>query len=290
MIKTKKWSKKKKVIVIILSVLLFLFVAIIGAGIGVLNWWRTPADYEIVSASDYIKEDTYMIAHRGFRGVAPENTLPAFEEAGKNGFWGAECDIHRTADGVWVVQHDSTTYRMMDFTKNVEKATYTELMEHTVDNGVNIEKYLNLKVCTFEEYLKACKQYGMRAIVELKGDNNTEYYDEIVSLVQQYGVECIYISFEEKDLVELRKLCDNYMFYLCQEIDDEAIEIAEKIGNCGIDFNANKKVNFENDAEFIKKIQEKGMKIGAWTIDNPDIMKQCLDLGINYITTNAITY
>lgn len=290
MSKVKQWSKKKKVIVIILCVILVLFVAIIGAGIGVLNMWRSPADYEIVSASDFVEDDTYIIAHRGFRGVAPENTLPAFEEAGKNGFWGAECDIHRTADGVWVVQHDSTTYRMMDFTKNIEKCTYDELMEHTVDNGVNIDKYPNLKVCTFEEYLKACKQYDMKAIVELKGDNNTEYYDEIVKLVNQYEVDCTYISFEEIALVELRKLCDNNMFYLCNVIDDEAIEIAEKIGNCGIDFDANREANFENDAEYIKKIKEKGMEIGAWTVDDPEIMKQCLENGINYITTNCITY
>lgn len=290
MIKAKKWSRKKKVVVIILSILLFLFVAIIGAGIGVLHWWKTPADYQIVSASDFVKDDTKLIAHRGFRGVAPENTLPAFEEAGKNNFWGAECDTYRTADGVWVVQHDVNTYRMMDFTKNIEKITYDELMKHNTDNGVNIEKYPNLKVCTLEEYLKACKDYGMKAIIELKGKNNTEHYGEIISLVEQYGVETVFISFEENDLIELRKLCDNYMFFLCQKIDDEAIETAERIGNCGIDFNANKEVNFENDAELIKKIQEKGMKIGAWTVDDPELMKQCLDLGIDYITTNAITY
>ena len=42
------------------------------------------------------------MAHRGFRAVAPENTAPAFEEAGKAGYYGAECDVYRTADGVWV--------------------------------------------------------------------------------------------------------------------------------------------------------------------------------------------
>ena len=43
-----------------------------------------------------------------------QNMLPAFEEAGKAGFTGAECDTYRTKDGVWVISHDSHTYRMMD--------------------------------------------------------------------------------------------------------------------------------------------------------------------------------
>ena len=81
----KKWSKGKKIAVIILCILAFLLVAVLCAGFYALNWYCTPVDYEVVSASDIIKDDTIMVAHRGFRAVAPENTAPAFEEAGKAG-------------------------------------------------------------------------------------------------------------------------------------------------------------------------------------------------------------
>lgn len=286
----KKWSKKKKVVVIILSVLAFLFVAIIGAGVTALKWYCSVADYEIVSAADFVKEDTKLIAHRGFRGVAPENTLPAFEEAGKNGFWGAECDIYRTKDGVWVVQHDINTYRMMDFSKSIERCTYDELLEHNTDNGVNIANYENLKICSFEEYLQTCEKYGMHAVIELKGKNNTEHYDEIMALIERYNVDVTFISFQENNLVKLRELTDLPMFYLCSLIDDEAIEIAKKIGNCGIDFDANKEENFENGAPMIKAVIDNGLPIGAWTVDDPQVMKKCLDNGIDYITTDCITY
>lgn len=290
MSKTKNWSKKKKIAVIVLSIVLFLFVAILGGGLIALHWYVTPADYQVVSSSDFANEDTKIIAHRGFRGIAPENTLPAFEEAGKAGFWGAECDVYRTNDGVWVIDHDGITFRMYDFTKKIEKISYNELLAHNIDNGVNIADYPNLKVCTFEDYIKTCEKYSMVAVIELKSKNDTEHYDEILDILSKYNVEYIFISFIENDLIEMRKLSDAPMYYLCQKVDDEAIEIAKRIGNCGIDFNAGKDVNFDNNAEIIKKAQAEGLSLGVWTVDDPELMQKCLDLGINYITTDCITY
>jgi glycerophosphoryl diester phosphodiesterase len=45
-------------------------------------------------------------AHRGARGLAPENTLPAFERALDIGVTTLELDIGVTADGVVVIHHD----------------------------------------------------------------------------------------------------------------------------------------------------------------------------------------
>lgn len=44
--------------------------------------------------------------HRGARGLAPENTLPAFERALEIGVTTLELDVGVTADGVVVVSHD----------------------------------------------------------------------------------------------------------------------------------------------------------------------------------------
>lgn len=289
--KTKKpWSKKKKILVIVLSIAAFLFAAAIVGGVCALNWYCKTVPYEVVSSAEFSDSNTKLIAHRGFRAVAPENTLPAFEEAGKNNFWGAECDIYRTKDGVWVVQHDVNTYRMMDLTKSIEKCTYEELLKYKTDNGNSIENYPNLKICTFEEYLQACDEYDMNAVIELKGKHNTEHYDEIIASLKKFDVECTFISFHEENLYELRKLTDAPMFFLVQKIDDEAIEIAKSIGNCGIDFNANKKKNYDNGGEMLKKCEEAGLTLGAWTVDDIEVMKNLTELGIDYITTDCITY
>ena len=115
--------------------------------------------------------------HRGFRAAAPENTAPAFREAGKAGYAAAECDIYRAKDGVWVVQHDRSTYRMMDKSMFVEKATYEELKDATTDNGVNIDQYPDLKICTLKKFLQICQKYNMQAVIELKEENKQEIYD-----------------------------------------------------------------------------------------------------------------
>ena len=54
---------------------------------------------------------TLVIAHRGASAYAPENTLPAFELAVRQGADMLELDVQRSADGVLVVFHDDTTER-----------------------------------------------------------------------------------------------------------------------------------------------------------------------------------
>lgn len=48
-----------------------------------------------------------ILAHRGARRAAPENTVEAFAAAARLGADGVELDVHSTADGVLVVHHDA---------------------------------------------------------------------------------------------------------------------------------------------------------------------------------------
>lgn len=55
-----------------------------------------------------------VIAHRGARTLAPENSIPAFEKARELGADMIEFDVQIAADGVPVVFHDSTLDRLTD--------------------------------------------------------------------------------------------------------------------------------------------------------------------------------
>lgn len=279
----KKWSTKKKVAVILLSVLLALVMLVVIAGVVFLNMYCKTADYELLTTN----QNVTLVAHRGYRAVAPENTAPAFEEAGKAGFWGAECDTYRTADGVWIVSHDTHTYRMMDKSAFVEKKDYSQLMEMTVDNGSNIENYKDLRFCSLEEYLQICKSYNMTAVIELKGKNNTEHYDEIVALVDKIQVDAVYISFHIENLEKIRALTDSQVYYLVKEITQEDIDLAKAIKNCGIDFDAHKEKNFEND--MISRCIDEGLSLGAWTVNDTALLDKLVENGVTLITTDNIT-
>ena len=266
----KKLSKKaKKIIIIVVSVIVFLLVAAVVAGVCALNSYCKTKDYTVVATAD----DVTLVAHRGMRSVAPENTTASFNEAGRHGYWGAECDV----------------YRMMDESAFIEKKTYDELMAMNVDNGVNIDKYKDLKMCSLEEYLEICKNYQMTPVIELKGENNTQYYNEIVNLAEKYNLKPVYISFHLENLKTMRKLdTTSKMYYLVQKISEKDIEDARSILDCGIDFNGNKEANFKND--ILKKCRDQGLDLGAWTINDPEVMKKLEKNGVTLITTDSIEY
>ena len=285
----KKWSKKKKVTVIVLSIFLFFLVAIVVGGIVALDWYCKVPEYNIVFVGQqYEGKDIKLVAHRGFRATAPENTLPAYENANDADFWGAECDIYRTVDGVWVLHHDPITYRMMGEIANIEKLTFDEVMEFTYTNGNELASYPNLKITTLDEYLAECAEGGMNAVIEFKGKNNLEHYDEVVEAIGKYDVDVTVISFQEESLRAFRALSDVPMFYLSTIIDDDAIAVAKELGNCGIDFDGRQKKNLESG--FIQKCLDEGLLLNAYTINDPELMKQLVDEGVTYITTDCITY
>ena len=73
------------------------------------------------------KGHTRIIAHRGLSGLEPENTNAAFIAAGNRSFYGIEADVHKTADGKYVIMHDANTLRMSGDDIEIWKATYETL-------------------------------------------------------------------------------------------------------------------------------------------------------------------
>ena len=68
-----------------------------------------------------------IIAHRGASRSAPENTLPAFRLAWKQGADVAELDVRLSRDGRLVVSHDATTRRTGGLNRKVCGLTLAEL-------------------------------------------------------------------------------------------------------------------------------------------------------------------
>lgn len=65
---------------------------------------------------DATRRRPIVYAHRGGGGLAPENTLAAFDNGLSLGADGIELDVHLTRDGVAVVIHDPTLDRTTDGT------------------------------------------------------------------------------------------------------------------------------------------------------------------------------
>lgn len=115
-----------------------------------------------------------LVAHRGGRGLVPENTLPAFRDAVER--WQAdaiELDVHASADGHCVVIHDPTVDRTTDGTGAVAELTLEELRRldagyrFTSDGGATFPfRGQGIRIPTFPEVLAALPDTPL--VVELK--------------------------------------------------------------------------------------------------------------------------
>ena len=91
-----------------------------------------------------------VFAHRGVSTRAPENTIPAFELAVREGVPGVELDVHRTADGKIVVTHDDSTGRVADRDCVIAETTAAELRE--LDFGAKFgEDFAGLRIPFLDE-------------------------------------------------------------------------------------------------------------------------------------------
>ena len=105
-----------------------------------------------------------LIAHRGLSSLAPENTLPAYVLAGKYGYFGAECDIHESSDGEFVLMHDDTINRMTNGKGKVKDYTKDELKKFEITGN----NYPYLRIPKLSEYLQVCKNEGVVPVIEIK--------------------------------------------------------------------------------------------------------------------------
>lgn len=69
----------------------------------------------------------WIVAHRGARDEAPENTCSAFERALRYPIDGIELDVQMSADGVPIIYHDATLWRVARSRRRVADLTTDQL-------------------------------------------------------------------------------------------------------------------------------------------------------------------
>ena len=232
------------------------------------------------------KGHTQMIAHRGVCGLEPENTHAAFVAAGNRSFYGIEADVHKTADGKFIIMHDGNTLRMSGDDIEIAKATYETLRSLRLKQKDGKRGRTDLRIPSMEEYLEICKYYGKKAILELKDEFTAEDIEEIIRVGEAlaYMEHIVFISFKMKNLLLLReRRPEQTVQYLVDyDIDDALLqELADR--NMGLDMRDERYTE-----EILRKCQEKGVETNAWTVNDPDMARKLIDWGIDYITSNIL--
>ncbi len=231
------------------------------------------------------KKNTKITAHRGLSGLETENTASAFIAAGNRSYFGIETDIRKTADGVYVCNHDGNLERIAGVKMVVEKSSYDELAAIEFFDRVDGRAKNYLRIATLSDYVRICKKYGKVCVCELKSDFSTEELAEIVAEyeTQDYLGSVIFISFGFEVLVRLRRLLpDVSIQYLTGGFDDSLIA---KLKENRFDIDIHHEFL---TAENVKTLHDNGIIVNCWTVDNKERADELVSFGVDHITTNIL--
>jgi glycerophosphoryl diester phosphodiesterase len=236
--------------------------------------------------------DVEIIAHRGSSFIAPENTRAAVELAWREGADAAEGDFRLTADGKIVAMHDADLRRTAGVDRRVVDCTLTELQAFDAGSW-KAEQYKGEPIPTLEDLL-ATVPPGKRFFVEVKC--GAEIIDELRRVVEDSGLEpsqIVPISLQFETIAAIKQAIPQCPAYWVVEfkrnaqgdwrpLPAEVLERANSTGLDGLDLMASGPI----DAAFASQIRDAGLGLCVWTVDDPVLAKNLLNIGVQGITTN----
>ena len=130
-----------------------------------------------------------IIAHRGYSGKYPENTMLSFRKAVEAGADGIELDVHLSRDGEVMIMHDEALKRTAGREGYIWDYTRAEL-EGISAGKTKDDSYGFTPVPSLEEYLSMIKPTGLYTNIELK--TAPVYYpgieEKTLELVSRFGL------------------------------------------------------------------------------------------------------
>lgn len=186
------------------------------------------------------------IAHRGFAGTNPENTVAAVEAAVATGVDGVEVDVRRCGSGDLVVHHDETVDRTTDGSGSVADFSASELA------GLSVEG-TDAGVPTFEDVVAAIPD-GVVLHAELK---ERGLASEVESLVGEAACETVISSFD----AAVVSAVESVPTALLVSEGTGAVERATEVG-CAM---VHPPVD-ACDASLVDRAHDAGLAVNAWTV------------------------
>ena len=294
----------------LLSGLLFLFL-----GFGMSN---TPARSPVPADTTLPPDGFDLQGHRGARGLAPENTIPAFRRALEIGVTTLEMDVVIAGDGTVVVSHEPWMATEKCLTpegerfangkrRNIYEMTYADVA--TYDCG-------SLKLDDFPEQVPtAAPKTRLRDVVQMaefytqKHDRPPVFYNiEVKSRPEWDGrfhpeprtfVERVLAVVTDEEVAPRTTL---------QSFDPRSLEAVHRqnaavrtallvgwMEDDGVDGNLDA-LSFTPDiyspaarlvdGTLVTAVHDQGMKLIPWTVNEPATMRRLLRLGVDGLITD----
>ena len=240
-----------------------------------------------------MKNTATLIAHRGYSGKFPENTLLAYQAAYAHGARWMECDIQLSLDLVPIVHHDENLLRMTGLDKDIRTASAKSLRKLSAYFPDKFgDEYIGNPICTLKELCSWMKNHkDVKMFIEIKKHSLETFgiqqtMEAVFKTIKKVKKQCIIISFDPYIVDHAKqkfKLKNGWV------IPEWSSAIAGKASNLQPDFLfSNKNIMPENSQDWWQSAAENNWHWANYNVDHADEVPQWIDKGLQFIETNEI--
>lgn len=156
-----------------------------------------------------------LIAHRGYSGKYPENTLLAYEAAYEHGARFMELDIQLTKDAVPMLHHDVDLKRMSGVSADIRDLNAKEIKQYRASYPDKFgDKFSDNKFTKFKKFCRWLSEHpDVTVFVEFKQESIERFgiprfVDEVYRTAVKTDVldQCVFISFNSEIIEYTRKI------------------------------------------------------------------------------------
>ncbi|MBN2051949.1 hypothetical protein JW756_00420 [Candidatus Woesearchaeota archaeon] len=237
---------------------------------------------------------THIIAHRGFSGKYPENTLLAIRKAVELGVDWIEIDVWLTSDHNMVVIHDHKLNRTTAGKGWILKKPFSEIRKYKIEGS-------NEKIPSLEEVLNMMKKSNVRLNIEIK---NVWAAKPVVEMIKKHNIQSkVMVSSSSIFALkivrrEMPSLKTAYIFFTSSNakwgvfVTLLAKLFSQLTQRIIIKTAKSLKVDYVHPSYpfavngFIKKLKKHGFKVNVWTVNTKPLMRKVIKKGVDGIITN----
>lgn len=223
----------------------------------------------------------YIVGHRGAMGLAPENTLKAFQIGCESNAQVVECDIHLSKDKQLIVIHDNTLNRTTNGTGWVRDFTLTELKKLDAGDGETIP--------TLDEVVGLVMNTNKKLIIEIKGESWNVVKETADSLLEylkgnKYSDKLIVHSFWHEVVKLVKEKLPEIKTAVIMMLGLPPQKMIDLIHSANADGAA---IAYDYiSPELVKLANKKNLFLDAWVLDYETTFNRLKEMGVNGLITN----
>lgn len=243
-------------------------------------------DVAIAKPADYVAECSkpMVIAHRGGRKWAPENTMAGFKKSLENNIDAIELDIHRCKSGELVVIHDETLDRTTSGNGFVKDKTWDELKLLSAAKGQSPE-FASEGIPLLKDVLTLIDG---KLVLNIEIKNAPIRYpgleDDLLSLLKSYKYpdKIIISSFDHGIIAAIAKKSTRYKLALLGD------SLIYRLGNYAASAGATAWHPYfgELRKDAVDEAKASRLMVNVWTVNERPAWRTACDMGVDGICTD----